>query len=46
MACAQSDDIVRYQFRDAKGKSISGISDSFGIVLRDEKGNTWRGFVE
>lgn len=46
MANAQGDNIVRYSFRDATGRSITGISDSFGIVLRDEKGNTWRGFVE
>jgi hypothetical protein len=42
----QGDNVVRFRFRDEKGKSITGISDSFGIVLRDEKGNTWRGFVE
>jgi len=42
----QDEDIIRYSFRDATGKSITGISDSHGIVLRDEKGNTWRGFVE
>ncbi|HEU0119587.1 MAG TPA: hypothetical protein VFQ91_03610 [Bryobacteraceae bacterium] len=46
MADPQEDNIVRYRFRDASGRSITGISDSFGIVLRDEKGNTWRGFVE
>ncbi|MBI2685104.1 MAG: hypothetical protein HYX27_02220 [Acidobacteria bacterium] len=46
MADSQGDNIVRYRFRDASGKSITGISDSYGIVLRDEKGNTWRGFVE
>lgn len=46
MAEEQGDNIVRYRFRDAAGKSITGISDSFGIVLRDDKGNTWRGFVE
>lgn len=43
---AQDDNLVRYRFRDDKGRTISGISDSFGIVLRDDKGNTWRGFVE
>ena len=42
----QDDNIIRYCFRDATGRSITGLSDSFGIVLRDEKGNTWRGFVE
>jgi hypothetical protein len=42
----QSDNIVRYRLRDDRGRSIIGISDSYGIILRDEKGNTWRGFVE
>lgn len=46
MADAMGDNIVRYRFRDSSGRSITGISDSFGIVLRDDKGNTWRGFVE
>ena len=45
-ADAQDDNVIRYCFRDATGRSITGLSDSFGIVLRDEKGNTWRGFVE
>jgi hypothetical protein len=39
------DDTVRYRFRDSRGRSITGISDRYGILLRDEKGNTWRGFV-
>ncbi len=42
----QEDSIVRFRFRDADGNCISGVSDTFGIVLRDDKGNTWRGFVE
>jgi len=49
MGSATRDDhssMVRYRFRDNNGKSISGISDSFGIVLRDDSGNTWRGFVD
>ncbi|HUQ95091.1 MAG TPA: hypothetical protein VM120_25665 [Bryobacteraceae bacterium] len=41
-----SDETVRYRFRDSNGKTISGLSDSYGIVLRDDKGNTWRGFVD
>jgi hypothetical protein len=41
-----SDDSVRYRFRDANGRSISGIGDSGGIMLRDDKGNVWRGFVD
>jgi hypothetical protein len=46
MADAQGDSIIRYRFRDASGRSITGVSDQFGIILRDEKGNTWRGFME
>ena len=42
----QSDDTVHYRFRDSNGKTISGISDSWGVILRDEKGNVWRGFVD
>ena len=42
----QGRDMIQYRFRDAKGKTISGISDSYGIVLRDDKGNSWRGYVE
>lgn len=39
--------MVRYQFRDDDGNSISGVSDGgSGITLRDAKGNTWRGFVD
>jgi hypothetical protein len=45
-ADVQDENVIRYSFRDATGKSITGVSDSYGIVLRDEKGNTWRGFVE
>jgi len=42
----ESDNTVRYSFRDSYGNIISGIADGFGIVLRDEHGNTWRGFIE
>jgi len=41
-----ADGTYRYSFRDARGKSISGLADGFGITLRDEKGKTWRGFVD
>lgn len=48
VGCATLDDdhLVRYRFRDHNGRSISGVSDSYGVVLRDEKGETWRGFVD
>ena len=41
----EAENLVRYRFRNGKGRSITGLSDSSGILLRDEKGNTWRGFV-
>ena len=41
----QCENILRFRFRNSKGRSISGLSDSNGILLRDERGNTWRGFV-
>lgn len=40
------DHAVRYTFRNDKGHAISGVSDQFGVVLRDSKGKTWRGFVD
>jgi hypothetical protein len=41
-----SEDQVRYTFRDPNGRTITGVSDSFGIVLRDGRGKTWRGFID
>ena len=38
--------IVRYRFRDDKGRDISGVSDTHGVVLRDGHGRTWRGFID
>ena len=49
VSCAtlDDDDLVRYRFRDHNRPfEISGVSDSYGVVLRDEKGETWRGFVD
>ena len=40
------DGSVIYRFRDRKGRSLTGISDSFVLTLRDEKGSTWKGFIE
>jgi hypothetical protein len=43
----QSDETIRYRFRDSEGKFITGISErGYGILLRDEHGNTWRGFLD
>ena len=40
------DNTIRYRFRDSKGKTVSGISDSYGIILRDQSGKVWRGFLD
>lgn len=41
----QADDSLHYRFRDAEGNAISGYSDDFGVLLRDSKGRTWRGYI-
>jgi hypothetical protein len=40
------DNSVIYRFHDAKGRSLTGVSDSTAVTLRDEKGKTWKGFVD
>jgi hypothetical protein len=41
-----SGDSVRYTFDDANGRTITELSDSPGLVLRDRRGKTWRGFID
>lgn len=42
----QDDGTIRYRFRDGEDNYASGVSDGYGIILRDAKGNTWRGFID
>ena len=43
----QSDNSLRFRFKDSEGKTISGISDGNSVVLlRDERGNSWRGYID
>jgi hypothetical protein len=44
-ATREDDNVVRYRFRDDHGHYLSGVSDSYGISLRDDKGKTWRGVL-
>ena len=37
---------VVYRFRDGKGRSLTGVSDSTVVILRDGRGNIWKGFVD
>jgi len=45
-ATRNPDNSVVYRFRDAKGKSLSGVSQDSVVTLRDEEGHTWKGFVD
>ena len=40
------DNSVVYRFRDGNGRTITGVSDGVGMILRDDKGKTWKGFVD
>jgi hypothetical protein len=40
------DNSVIYRFRNAKGKTLSGVSNGNTVTLRDERGSTWKGFVD
>jgi len=42
----REDNSVIYRFRNGKGRSLTGISDSTVVTLRDEKGSTWKGFID
>jgi hypothetical protein len=37
---------VVYRFRDGNGRTLTGVSDNMVVTLRDEKGRTWKGFVD
>lgn len=37
---------VIYRFRDGKGRTLTGVSDSTAVTLLDEKGCTWKGFID
>ena len=45
-AVRNPDNSVVYRFRDSRGRSLTGVSDNAVVTLRDEKGRTWKGFVD
>ena len=45
-AVRNPDGSVVYSFRDPKGRSLTGVSDTLGVTLRDGMGNTWKGFID
>ena len=40
------DNIVYYRFRTSEGNTMTGLSQNTGIMLRDQRGRTWKGIVE
>jgi hypothetical protein len=36
---------TRYRFRDGSGHMMTGVADGNGIVLKDDHGITWRGYI-
>ena len=45
-ATRNEDSSIVFRFRDGKGRTLSGISDSMTVTLRDGHGKTWRGFID
>lgn len=39
------DKSVIYRFRDGKGRTLTGVSESANVILRDAKGDIWKGFI-
>lgn len=44
-ATRNPDNSICYQFRDSRGRTLTGVSENMVITLRDPKGKTWKGFV-
>jgi len=44
-ATLNPDSTVTYRFRTSRGKNLTGISTDEIVVLRDERGSIWKGFV-
>jgi hypothetical protein len=44
-AVLNTDNSVVYRFRNATGRSLTGVAEGEAVTLRDERGGTWKGFV-
>jgi hypothetical protein len=40
------DNSVVYRFHDGKGRTLSGVSDTLMVTLRDDRGHTWKGVID
>jgi hypothetical protein len=39
-------DYIRLSFRNGRGQYATGIANSMGVMLKDNQGNIWRGFLQ
>lgn len=39
-------DTIRLMFRDGRGRYATGIANNMGVMLKDDKGNVWRGYLQ
>jgi hypothetical protein len=37
---------VYYHFKASNGRTLTGVSNSFVVILRDDHGETWKGFID
>jgi len=42
----RDDEEVYYCFRASDGRVLTGISTNFVVTLRDDQGETWKGFID
>jgi hypothetical protein len=42
----RDDDEVYYSFKASNGRTLTGVSNSFVVILRDDHGETWKGFID
>ena len=45
-AVRNPDGSVVYRFRSSDGRNLSGVCEGLVVTLRDEKGRTWKGFID
>ena len=42
----RDDDDVYFHFKSSNGRTLTGVSSSFVVILRDDHGETWKGFID
>jgi hypothetical protein len=42
----RGDDGIFYSFKASNGRTLTGVSSNFVVILRDDHGETWKGFID